>query len=171
LIRRLWPDAIRRSTIDAFAEAEPIRDYCWTVYGVGRPELERLQALQSRSSVHGPALWLQGFSLKQEQIARRARARGVADPMLDAILGGAAVADRDFTRGAELLGQAIQGSAPGAEWLRQLQAYALATAGDRAGASRLLASAGRTGADASNWSWLERSFGLSPEEARSDPAR
>jgi hypothetical protein len=160
-VRRLWPDAVRRRTIDAFAEASPVLRYAWGSHGVSATGIWDLHALLTGTSLRTPILWLMGSDALLDEAARSARARGMAEPELDELLGVSAMADHDYAA-AEAQFARAQPFAASPDRLVQWRVLALCLTGQREAAAALMrAQAGRLRIeDPRNWRWLTATFAL-----------
>jgi hypothetical protein len=108
-----------------------------------------------------------GSSAPEQEIAKRAAARGVHEPLLEELLGVEAMADRDYPTAEKHLARAQAGSHDADRMLR-LRVFALCLAGERARAAALSLTLPqpRTPRDEQDWRWLSEACGLS---ARASP--
>jgi predicted membrane-bound spermidine synthase len=138
-VERYWPPALREDTVRWF----PIRTVAHRTF-FGRiervlDEIPGIQALLTQTALETEVLWLLGTVDDEIDCARRARARGDADPVIDRVLGDAALAQRRFDEAAAHY--AVGRHAPGQAGRRALylEVFALEMAGRHEEATRLAA--------------------------------
>jgi predicted membrane-bound spermidine synthase len=156
-IRRTWPPGLRERTLAASPENALALQAAIALEGYGPPVgVAGLHRLLTGSPDHTIVLWAMGSDVGMIEAARRAAARGLADPEVRLHLGIAAMAARDYARAAALLPEEgpLGGPPPGR--LAQWRALAAALAGDRAGFHRLQAAADARGLarDSTDWAFL-----------------
>jgi hypothetical protein len=162
-IREWWPNSMREAALTRFDELRMLHRYLWSSYGARPAGYPQLHEVLTRTSMRTPVLWLLNTTAREEEIARRAKERGVSDPLLDGILGLAAFADRDYLRAESYL-QASQRVAPYPEQLLQLRVLALCLAGETERAGELLVESRPSIplTDETGWTWLTATFELPP---------
>lgn len=168
-IRRTWPEGARRRSLSWFGPQAWLNRF----FSAGdRPaSISELASYLAETSVRTPVLWLLGTSVSEQEIAKRAAQRGIADPYLAQLLAAEALAGRDYLAAEAGFEKARAGSAP-SEQLLQLQALALCLGGRRDSAGALVARAGGAThpTDRAGWEWLEKSCGVpSPMAATPRP--
>jgi hypothetical protein len=163
LVRRLWPEAVRRRTLAAFDAQGIVNDALWRFYR--RSDQGNLQALGAAlrgSSLRMPVVWLMASGADEQHAAASAVARGRSEPILDEFQGIDAMAARDYRRAEAFFARAEPFAAHAAR-LRQWRVLALGLAGDVGGAAALMESAspllGAAGSEPADWSWLSHRFG------------
>ena len=156
-IRRTWPAGWRTKTLAAFDAQQAMNDF--TSARQGRKPWSRLAA-EHRALREGPEalfLWMLQTSFEEYEVAVRLQAAGSSDPAVFELLGLGALARRQYADAETLLARA-ESHAPHAAAIRRWRVLALALAGDRSGAARLLAESGplreRSAGDAADWEWL-----------------
>jgi predicted membrane-bound spermidine synthase len=168
-VRRLWPEPLRRRTLEAFEQQGPVLQAAWVRYGAQPSGLGELHALLSRSGLRTAVLWLMGSDVFEERAARAAAERGTDDPEIDEVLGIAAMADRDYA-GAERRFARAQPHSRAAGRLLAWRVLALCLAGE-ADAAAALAAAGAGACEGEpGWAQMREACGLGaprPDEAAS----
>ncbi len=161
LIRHLWPEGLRTRTLPSFDSAAIVDRFAIAHFGGPETGLRDLAALLTQSSLRAPVYWMLGSSAEEQQIAKRAAARGVSDPLLDELLGVEAVADRDYGAAEEHFGRA-QAASRDTDRLLRLRVLALCLAGKTERAATLAAVVAEPGTprDKLDWTWLRGACGL-----------
>jgi predicted membrane-bound spermidine synthase len=157
-VRDLWPPALRARTLAAFDGQAVVNEILMMPYspGAAAPGLETLEHVLAQTSLRAPVLWMTGSTSDGQRVADEVVAAGRRPPEVDELLGGRALADRDYRRADELLARA-QPYSQRASLLLQWRVLARLLAGDRERAAELLRTAGalRAGQDARSWTWLD----------------
>lgn len=168
LVRRLWPPALRVSTLQAFEEERLLDRYFllrWDLPSGGLPELTEFL---THTSLKTPVLWLLRSSVREQRIAADAERRGVREPLLGEFQGIQSMAERDYARAAERFAS-VQADAAEPARLAQLRVLALVLQGRRTEAQRVMAQAPPVASETERdaWSWLKQAFSLAGPDARS----
>jgi spermidine synthase len=160
-VRKIWSSELRSRTLAAFPVNRPVQQYLWSAQGGPPVGLPQLHAVLTDSSLRTPVLWLMWSSAREQEIARRARARGLAHPALDHFLAIEAMADRDYARAESLIVHA-QRFDPASEPLAQWRVLALCLLGRTGEAASVAGESARKGLvrDVANWTWLTERFRL-----------
>jgi spermidine synthase len=165
LIRRLWPDSLRARSLAAFRTQGWLNGYARA--GARRAGLPELAGYLTETSLRTPVLWLLGSGVREQEIAARAKARGVDDPALDELLAVEALSNRDYLE-AEARFRTAQARSSAPERLLQLRVLSLCLAG-RKGAAAALGGTASHDVEAkavADWAWLEASCGVPSPVAR-----
>lgn len=158
-ILKVWPPALRERTIAEFGTQRLVNRGS---PGFGGPAVTMgdVEDLLTGTKLRFPVLNMLLLRSKDAiAAARRAAARGESDPLIDEFLGIDALADRDYSRAADLLLQAERG--PRAANLRPIRVLALGLANrlDEARAVIAETTTFRNPAERERWDWLARRFG------------
>ncbi len=159
-LRAVWPAEWRERSLAAFDLQDATQRLHLRSFGAPRLTTAELTRLLTETPLRSAVLLALGTTEPGVQAARRARQRGLADPAVDEVLAGAALAQRDYARAAELLQAAERG--PRAADIRPLRVLALALAGRVAEARAALAAARAQAGDAQRLplDWLAQRFQL-----------
>jgi len=159
LIARLWPEALRESTLPYFQTQETVNQLLLGERGTIIDELPRVHALLTSTALETLPMWLLGSDPRSQWAAERAVARGLRAAELDAVLGLGALSRRQYALAADRLRSAQEhGAAQPA--LHLLRVYALCMAGriDEAGELLAIAEKGPAGANERFIRFLSETF-------------
>ena len=140
LVARLWPPRLRAGTDAWFETRREVESH----FGVEtrRPGgLERLHTSLTETPLRTLPLWQLGSDAFRLEAARRARARGLADPAIELELALGALAERDWEAAARGLAAARRAGATDGR-AHRLEVYALCMAGRPAEARAAAAALG-----------------------------
>jgi spermidine synthase len=163
-VRGLWPSSWTERTLAAFPRRALVDRIAWAVERVappiGLPDLERALAPDGSEAV---ALWYLGSSVEEQAAAGLSAAAGSDTPERLELEAMAALARHQYVAAEGLLAR-VEAEAQHAPRLRRWRILALALAGEKERAARLLADSGalvaRSAEDREEWSWLAQRFGL-----------
>lgn len=131
-----WPAALRRSTIAAAPLQRAIDLSQLKIYGGASPSMwPAVEWLLDHEADPTIPLLLLGVDEHDVQLATRAIARGVTDPLARYVVAADAVSRRDYARAETML----QASPAGEMHNARLRAFARAMSGDAAGAAAIAA--------------------------------
>lgn len=161
LIARLWPEALRETTLPYFQTQETVNQVLLGELGTIIDELPRVHALLTSTALETLPMWLLGSDPQSQRAAERAAARGLWAAELDAVLGLGALSRRQYALAAERLRSAQEHGAAQAE-LHLLRVYTLCMAGRLDEAGQLLAIAQKGPAEAHErfLRFLSETFGV-----------
>jgi spermidine synthase len=137
--RDVWPASLRERTAAAFSAQDVLNRATGNYEGVPEQRVEDLVVVLARSDLRTLPYWILGSSPEEEAIARRAAARGVRGPQVDARLAIGDLARRDYGSAAERYGLLAASPSPYAALWRELRVVALALARRPAEAEAALA--------------------------------
>ena len=128
VVARLWPEALREPTLEAFAWQGLVEDVITHGSGDVARRLPEIHRVLAETRLETLPLWLLGSDVDEQRIAARRAGAGELTPALHRTLGRGALAARDPSRAAGHLARGLEDCASPCS-ARTLWLYALAAAG------------------------------------------